>query len=130
MPGLRWWPRGAPSPPWQWQVSSPAAAGGRLIQLLQIITSFKKKSPGLQGARRWQRGHERARGAEPEPFPRAQTTVSAPLLPNTGIWGAELAAQGPRHGRHETLGDPRTGQRQTAGLSPPVLGQHGAPAAV
>lgn len=75
-------------------VTSPAVAAvqpscprghRRLIQLLQIIMSFKKKSPGLRGVRRWQRGHEPAQGAEPELFPQVQTAVGASLLPNMGM---------------------------------------------
>lgn len=60
-PTLCWWP-------WGGSVTSLAVAGlrpscpwrghGRLIQLLQIIPSFKKNSPGAAGTRRWQMGHE------------------------------------------------------------------------
>lgn len=38
--------------------SCPWRGHGRLIQLLQIIPSFKKKSPRAAGMRRWQKGHE------------------------------------------------------------------------
>lgn len=38
--------------------SCPWWGHGRLIQLLQIILSFKKKSPRAAGMRRWQKGHE------------------------------------------------------------------------
>lgn len=45
------------SPRWWWP-SCPVAGAREVNPVIQIIPSFKKKSPGAEGMRRWQKGRE------------------------------------------------------------------------